>query len=206
MKNLILIKDVLPAPYWREIYDVVTHPDFEWQYNNEVSLDVKENPFKQNPEIMGSCGFTHTLLFDQVRSPIWDLVRPMIYMMAQRSGVPALNKSVSTYRAKVNLQTQLNGSTADNHNLPHIDPAFFEKEGDNWIFLYYLNDADGDTFIFNEVAEDGLPEKLTLRKRISPKANSGILFRDNIFHASSNPVRSRRRLNLNFNLLVDQKT
>ena len=32
-----------------------------------------------------------------------------------------------------------------------------------------------------------------------------ILFRDNIFHASSNPVTSRRRLNLNFNLLVDQQ-
>ena len=86
--------------------------------------------------------------------------------------------------------------------MPHIDPAHFSEQGENWVFLYYLHDCDGDTFIFNETAEQGIPEKLTLRKRIIPKANVGVLFRDNIFHTSSNPVKSRRRMNLNFNLLV----
>ncbi len=202
MKNLILIKDVLPTAYWRDLHGVIAHPDFPWLYSPEVSVDIKENPFKQNPEIVKSCGFTNTLYFDGASSPHWDLIRPMIYIMSHKSGIPALTKSVTTYRCKANLQTQLNNSTKDNYNMPHIDPAFFEKEGDNWIFLYYLDDADGETFIFNEVAEDGRPDKLTIRKRITPKANTGVLFRDNIFHASSNPIYSRRRMNLNFNLLV----
>jgi hypothetical protein len=202
MKNLIIIKDVLPATYWRELYNVVAHPDFPWVYSPEVSVDVKENPFKQNPDIIASCGFTNTLQFDNKTSPYWNLVKPMIYIMAHKSGIPALTKSVTSYRCKANLQTQMNASTKDNYNMPHIDPAHFEKEGDNWVFLYYLHDCDGETFIFNETAEDGLPEKLTIRKRIMPKANTGILFRDNIFHASSNPIHHKRRMNLNFNLLV----
>jgi len=203
MKNLIIIKDVLPKAYWLEIKNLVTHPGFSWLYCEEASVDVKQNPFKQNPEIMGSCGFTHTLFVEDGEvSPNWNLIKPMIYIMANKSGVPALAKSVTSYRCKANLQTQINGSSKNNFNMPHIDPAHFNKEGDNWIFLYYLEDSDGETFIFNETAEQGLPEKLTIRKRIMPKANTGILFRDNIFHASSNPIHNRRRLNLNFNLLV----
>ena len=202
MKNLIIIKDVLPSAYWREIYNLVSSVDFTWQFSPEVSVELKDNPFKQNPEIVGSCGFTNTLYTDNYTSPYWNLIKPMIYIMAHKSGVSTLTKSITTYRCKANLQTQLNGSTKENFNMPHIDPAYFDKEGDNWIFLYYLSDSDGETFIFNETAEEGRPEKLTIRKRIMPKANTGILFRDNIFHASSNPVSDRRRLNLNFNLLV----
>lgn len=203
MKNLIIIKDVLPTAYWREIKNLISHPDYPWVYTPEVSLDVKENPFKQNPEVVGSCGFTHALFVENGEvSPDWNLIKPMIYIMAHKSGVAALTKSVETYRCKANLQTQLNGSTKENFNMPHIDPAHFNKEGENWIFLYYLHDCDGETFIFNETAEEGLPEKLTIRKRIMPKANTGILFRDNIFHASSNPIHDKRRMNLNFNLLV----
>jgi hypothetical protein len=165
---------------------------------------VHNNPFKQNPEIVDTCGFTNTLFFDGKQSSHWNLVKPMIYTMGQRSGIKALTQTVKTYRAKANLQTQLNGSHKDNFNMPHIDPSHFNNEGENWIFLYYLNDSDGETFIFNETAEDGRPEKLTIRKRIMPKANTGILFRDNIFHASSNPIHDKRRMNLNFNLLVGQ--
>jgi len=203
MKNLIIIKDVLPVTYWREIKDLVSDIDFPWVYSPEVSVDVKDNPFKQNPEIVSSCGFTHSLFAEgEESSSNWNLIKPMIYIMAHKSGVAALTKSVITYRCKANLQTQLNGSTKENFNMPHIDPANFNKEGENWIFLYYLHDCDGETFIFNETAEDGLPEKLTVRKRVMPKANTGILFRDNIFHASSNPIHYKRRMNLNFNLLV----
>jgi len=185
MKNLIVIKDVLPKAYWQEVYNVIAHPDFPWVYSPEISLNIKDNPFKQNPEIVGTCGFSHALFAEGKSSPYWSLIKPMLFIMGQKSGVPALTKGVNTYRSKANLLTQLNGSNKDNFNLPHIDPAYFDKEGDNWIFLYYLNDSD------------------TIRKRIMPKANTGILFRDNIFHASSNPITNRRRMNLNFNLLVD---
>lgn len=202
MKNLVIIKDVLPRQYWQDIYNVVAHPDFPWVYTDAISLGGRENPFKQNPEIMETCGFSHALFAEGQSSRYWPMIKPMIYTMAQKSGVPALAKSVDTYRCKANLSTQLNGSTSANHNMPHIDPAYFDVKGDNWIFLYYLNDSDGETVIFNETAEDGIPEKLTLRKKIMPKANTGILFRDNIYHASSNPITTRRRMNLNFNLIT----
>lgn len=202
MKDLIIIKNVLPEPFWQDIYKLVAHENFPWLYNEEISLQTRTNPFSQNPAIIGSCGFSHTLCVEDQGTQYWPSIRPMLYLMAQRSGVSALSRPFSVYRAKANLQTQLNGSTPDNHNMPHIDPANLEKSGENWVFLYYLHDCDGDTFIFNEKSEDGIPEQLTLRKRVTPRANTGILFRDNLFHASSNPIQHRRRMNLNINLLV----
>ena len=96
MKNLIIIKDVLPTAYWREIENLVSNSDFSWLYSPEVSVDVKENPFKQNPEIVSSCGFTHTLFVEDGEvSTDWNLIKPMIYIMAHKSGVSALTKSVT---------------------------------------------------------------------------------------------------------------
>lgn len=202
MKNITIIENVLPRPYYEEIKARVTHPDLAWYYDNEISLDMtKGNPFTGNPEINSSYGFTHPLYVQgHYQSPDWESYKPILYFMAEKSNYSKFMRGLDVFRCKINLQPQVNGSTSDNFNMPHIDPVFFENNESNWIFLYYVLDSDGDTFIFNETAAAGCPSRVTVKERITPKANTGILFRDDIFHASSNPVQSKRRLNINFNI------
>lgn len=204
MNNISIIEDVLPKAYWKSLRDRIMHPDMPWYYDDEISMDKSvANPFTGNPEIMPSCGFSHPLhIKGHYTSPHWESVKPLLYFMAEKSNYSKLQRGFEVLRAKANLQTQLNGSTAENFNMPHIDPVYFEHRETNWIFLYYLIDADGDTFIFNQTAAAGTPSMVTVRERVTPRANTGILFRDDIFHASSNPIRSRRRVNLNFNLIA----
>lgn len=202
MKNFTVIENVLPKPYWMEIRDKVMHPDLPWYYDDEISIDPAQgNPFTGNPEIIPSYGFSHPLFVEgHYRSPDWDSYKPILYFMAEKSNYSKFIRGIDVFRAKINLQPQVNASTADNFNMPHIDPVFFEQKETNWVFLYYLLDSDGDTFIFNETAAAGCPSRLSIKERVTPKANTGILFRDDMFHASSNPVTSKRRLNINFNL------
>lgn len=204
MKDVTIIENVVPEVYRKEIESTLLNPNFPWNFSPEISFDTaRGNPFKQNPGIVQSCGFTHALCVEDQFSTFGTMMNPIIYFMAEKSGYSKFEKGVSVIRAKANLQTQLTSGQADNHNMPHIDPAWFEKGGGNWIFLYYVNDSDGDTFIFNETAKQSfVPEKLTLRQRVTPKANTGILFRDNIYHASSNPIDNPYRINLNFNLIA----
>ena len=204
MKNFSIIENVLPKPYWSALRERFLDEDLAWYYSEEISVKAgTANPFTGNPEIMGSCGFSHPLLVkDHFTSPHWEAVQPLLYFMADKSNYSKLQRSFDVLRAKANLQTQVNGSTPDNFNMPHIDPVHFQNKATNWIFLYYLVDSDGDTIIFNETAAGGCPSRLTIRERVTPRANTGILFRDDIFHASSNPIRSRRRVNLNFNLIA----
>ena len=70
---------------------------------------------------------------------------------------------------------------------PHPDagehhPWHYDTEKINCkSMIYYLNDSDGDTFIGK-----------TDTQRISPKANTAVIFPSNIWHASSSPTKGRR--------------
>ena len=204
MKNLSIIEDVLPRAFWKELRERFLHPDLPWYSREEISVGKSvENPFTGNPEIVRSGGFSHPLYVkDHYTVSHWEAVKPLLYFMAEKSNYSKLQRSFDVLRAKANLQTQVNGSTADSFNMPHIDPVHFQYPGTNWVFLYYLIDSDGDTFIFNQTAAAGTPGRVTIKERVTPRANTGILFRDDMFHASSNPVESPRRVNLNFNLIA----
>ena len=63
--------------------------------------------------------------------------------------------------------------------------------------LYYVNDSDGDTFLFNEMN----PHRgaLTVARRITPKRGTLVLFDATRYHAGNNPIDHPTRLTLNFN-------
>jgi len=203
VKDFDVIENVLPQRYWAEIMGLVTHKEFPWNFFEDLTFRTADTAvFKQNPEIMNSCGFSH-LFFDEGRqSPYWQFIKPLMFSIAEKTKFRNELRSVQPFRVKANLQTQVNSSTVDNYNMPHIDPAHIKNGKTNWIFLYYVSDSDGDTFLFNETTTDGFPpEKFTLKKRVPHKANSALVFKDNMYHASSNPVKDRKRININFNLL-----
>ena len=79
----------------------------------------------------------------------------------------------------------------DKYNTPHIDvpDANFKS------LLYYVNDSDGDTFVFNETFHDR--KDLTIRKRVSPKKGRAVVIDSNTWHASSNPRNHANRIVLN---------
>lgn len=86
------------------------------------------------------------------------------------------------------------------YHFPHVDFT------DNWdlenkeytSLIYYVNDSDGDTFIFDKIEYGNNDRfKLNVEKRISPKQGKISSFPSNQYHASSNPITSYRRLAVN---------
>jgi len=102
--------------------------------------------------------------------------------------------TVAPQKIKFNLLRKTNFPES-HYNIPHADnsnPNMFSA-------VYYINDSDGDTFVFNEmVLPDKLPDKLTVMQRISPKKNRLVIFESDRFHASSNPRVTTERLIINF--------
>jgi hypothetical protein len=87
------------------------------------------------------------------------------------------------------------------HN-PHVDFYF-----PHYTLLYYVNDSDGDTFIFNEKVNmydsskiKEYPEEFTLLKRVSPKMGRAVLFNGLHYHSSSTPTKTDERTAININL------
>jgi SOS-response transcriptional repressor LexA len=91
------------------------------------------------------------------------------------------------------------------HHMPHID-SFFP----HWNAIYYVNDNDGDTFIFNETNDTYDPgqddiirikeNKFTVKKRIQAKQGKILIFPGKYYHTSSFARESKFRCVINMNL------
>lgn len=97
-------------------------------------------------------------------------------------------------RIKLNWLPRAQENAREKWHMPHVD-----SDQEHHVFLYYVNDSDGDTFFFNETygSFNENIEELTLNTRISPKAGRGVVFDGRIYHASSSPVDSEYRCILN---------
>ena len=110
-------------------------------------------------------------------------------------------------RCKVNLQTRGKMHGIDKYNLPHVDNPSLDK--DEFTAIFYLNDSDGDTYLFKEPHEKILKARrernidvfnnLTFKSRISPIKNRLIVFPTSQVHAGSHPVHSSYRSVINYN-------
>lgn len=94
-------------------------------------------------------------------------------------------------RMKLNWLPRVSGGGEGSHT-PHID-----SKDPHRVFLYYINDSDGDTVFFDEVYSGDSPKEFNELLRISPKAGRGVVFDGHTYHASSSPSNSEYRCILN---------
>ncbi len=93
------------------------------------------------------------------------------------------------FRSKANLQPASHNANQI-YTTPHID-----GNSDHKVLIYYANNCDGDTFIFNDHATG------SILKQVTPKKGRFLLFDGNLYHAAGFPSESNFRLNVNFNLI-----
>tara|TARA_B100000085_G_scaffold232983_1_gene220305 strand:+ start:7916 stop:8512 length:597 start_codon:yes stop_codon:yes gene_type:complete len=121
----------------------------------------------------------------EITSPFYNIIEPIIKNFGKKYNY---NK-IKLWRAKANLQTQSSNIIKDSHCGPHTDLWF-----PHHVLLYYLNDSDGDTFLFDE--------NKNIIDRITPKKGKAIFFNGDILHASSLPVKSKYRAVINFDMEI----
>lgn len=136
------------------------------------------------------CPLLHTEAQELPFGHKFEFLKPMFYTLLDRSRM----NFAGIVRLKANILLQNPLATPDNYNIPHQDSG-----AECYSMVYYCNDSDGDTFLFNEFYDPSAPpERLTIHQRVSPKRNRAVLFESNRYHASSNPIVSKDRFVLNF--------
>ncbi len=109
--------------------------------------------------------------------------KPLIYTLQDMIG-----SRVHIERVKTNLMLPSVKLKKDSYNRPHVDhSAAYAKT-----LLFYVNDSDGDTFIFDKTYTGENPGKLEIVERITPKAGTAVLFDSYRYHASSTPTSGKR--------------
>ena len=159
--------------------------DFSYIPNYPKQIDgVKETPFFVN------------MLYDdfQSQSEYFKYFAPIVGAVERHMKRPYMKR---LFRMKANMYLRQPDYPDGHFHTPHVD-VYDEKTdtiGEGEIFLYYVDESDGDTFFFNE--NFGSSE-YTILRRSSPKKGKGVLFDNSIVHASSPPRLHERRMTLNF--------
>lgn len=180
------IENILSEAEYNQLHDAITSFKFDWHYlPGTVPPEVKQVVSESNSfDLYESGQFIHLLYDQQPLSPYWNLVEPIIH---------SLNKEVVEIgRIKANLLTQNNSGKAI-VNCPHVD-----RDREGWhSMIYYVNDSDGDTVMFNKKGNQGF-DNLQILDTATPKKNTAVLFESDWYHTSTNPVDNSRRIVLNF--------
>ena len=186
--EIIEIEDFLPQSLQDHIESILLDSNFDWHYITDVTTESTLSQYKQP-------GFQNTPFLNGVPHnkdyDFFSFMSPMILDYCE-------NKKLSLSRIRIGLNVPSVNNTDTEYNSPHVDFNKFTMQEftDNVVALYYVNNSEGDTFIFNEKIESNM---YTIKKRISPKKCKLVLFDGNHYHSSSPAKNSNIRLVISLN-------
>jgi hypothetical protein len=194
--TVIEIDDVIPKLYQEQVEAETTSGRTPWFFHEESGRRV--------PEVETSySGFSHLAYHVNdaatAQSPLTALLLPVLFMYCDKAGL-RLN-TLLRIRLGLFIKTMID---VPHHN-PHVD--FYQPHN---TAIYYVNDSDGDTFIFNETYDDVSQQeslayardgKFTLARRIPPKKGRMIGFDGRYYHASMHPMQASHRIAIAFSFV-----
>ena len=178
--------DMFPTSLVHDIEGVFTNFELDWHYIKYSS--GQEANYTVDPYSKDCPQMVHILYSDGWVSPYSEIIRTMLYFVQDKTETPIR----SLHRIKANLT--IPDGTSDKHfNTPHVD----HEEKNFLSMVYYVNDADGDTIIFDKFKEHN-NEKMNIVDRIQPSRGRCVIFPSTQMHSSTNPINFQNRIILNF--------
>lgn len=171
------------------IENFLRDPKFPWflsighNHYTTSKIDIETNSTSCSSECVL---LTHVFYLESLRnSENYQLSDFVLNLFLERSKYPF--KSLT--RSKANLTLRASKDIGD-YTTPHIDFA-----NDHMVLIYYVNDSDGDTVIFED------HKKEIVLKKINHKKGRFVLFDGNLYHSAGINKVSDLRINLNYNIL-----
>ncbi len=192
MNDIVVIDDFIPVYYQDKILNYCCSDNFPWYYkesskygNDKDKHFDKELVYEDNPQ------FTHIVN----SSAVHDMFIPLV------SKFPFNIQEILRIKLNIKTKSSLNGK----FEIPHVD-LLDNDELPKLKFitgLYYINDSDGDTILYNEKYSKDLQHPLSICKTVTPKKGRMVFFSGDRMHSAGYPSLSKKRIVANFNFYVD---
>ena len=188
----MIIKNVVPQHLQQDLSNELKF-NCEWRLSPATSGDAILD--KNNSKIRETAQMVHFIIDEhEAKSHLAQAAGNMIDAIAE-----TLNLDIRmAVRVKANLIFK-DGLAANCHHTPHVDMG-----NQNCISaVYYVEDSDGDTLLFDKGVPDN-PINLKVVERASPIQGDTFIFPSNKFHTSCSPVENTTRTVINFVLALDE--
>ena len=195
-----LVKTTGPAQVFDDVFNTQEQQHIEdivrqlpWFINNNTV--GYENNFEKDDRTIDAMQCVHKFFPGDSGGPNSDFmetIREWVDIFGERTD----NLYNECLRAKANFQPRW-CEGPDVYNPPYID-----CKRPHHVFLYYANESDGDTFIFDRrYGEEMEGNQYNVIQRISPKRGRWVVFDGHYYHAGSHPRKYDKRLVLNFDVI-----
>jgi len=193
----IVIENAIPKSYQDSISSMVYSRDFPWNSVHERYSD-------------GTCSWSFSYLANNdgpndpagsTSMPACNLLMPVAYTMADAIG----KKLTKLLRIRIGLLLP-NPPQAIGDDVVFVetnyggDEAHIDFRIPHYTGLYYVNDCDGDTIIYNEKKP---MDQYTELYRSSPSKGKICVFDGEHYHASSKPKNSYGRIVVSYNFIAE---
>ena len=186
MGDVKIIDNFLTKTYYKKILELMSGPNFEWWYSDNIS-----NSNHKQIDAFNEYGFSHYFWHPKYKSAdrFSSFIEPMLYQIKDATDCDLI------WRARADMVTWT--GKEDFIHLAHIDFPFPNKAS-----VFYVNETDGDTIFYNVKRTDNLDVKnLKEYDRISPKANRLIIFDGDLLHTGCSPIKHKNRIIINSNYI-----
>lgn len=196
--DIKVVDSLLPVSYQNALEELISNEMFEWGYTREIVWQNHQDKLKQLND-----GLSHVLHVPKYESKHWKFVKPMLYYIEQKFGI----KVNDVFRVRIGLLQRAYPDDLPWNN-EHVD-----SPAPHYTAVYYVNDTDGPTYIFDQKITD-VPHKnktedqvlkyvnsteFTVAHANTPKKGSCVMFDGQRFHASSKPREHANRIVIAFN-------
>ena len=194
MKTIQIFDNIISKSEQDKFENHLYSLDFPWFYVRDIAL--KDNQTQKRP------GFTHSFQkFGKVNSEGFDFIKKISQSVNKK-----LKNDLKEYHTRSFLQLPLNenylfknSKTKHLEDTPHLDLWI-----PHTVYLYYINDCDGDTIIYDYKSKhkDDIPnyEQIKVLKKVTPKKGRVVVFDGMYWHSSSQPTIGPRCI-INFDMI-----
>jgi hypothetical protein len=197
----IVIDNFLPEAYQISFYNLLTGPvsPFSWFFNKySVSADPEAlaKLFYTDEPTQEHVQFNHNFIKDNkiVSEEFYKNFAPLVACFETHTN----SKVEYIQRLKANLLINQEGPKLQP---PHVDGLSMVDGKYTCLgkksLLYYVNNSDGDTILYNERFNGEPVGRVTEQLRVSPKKGRAIIFDSNQIHSGSAPTKKGYRVVIN---------
>lgn len=187
----IEIRNFVDKEYQNELYNYVTDINFPWYFMEDATTEIINTPNVSTPS------FGNLIYWDKNPNhhPDIEIFKPMLAMIEEKFDLTIENLLRVRLGFLLNTKYTLS-SMPYRHNQPHRD---YDQE--HYVAVYYVNEADGETVIFNETEA---ADKYYPMHKCMPEKGKMLLFNGWHYHASTCPKVFTKRIALTINFTASK--
>lgn len=199
--NPILIENLIPKSYQDQIEKLIT--DIPWYYTESISYGA-DGPISQGCNYLNNPGFAHGLIFNgKSVSSLWPDIKPILFFFEKQMNITIKD----TLRVRMRMTVQTPGHNKNRFNKPHVDLGNYA--GEYRTLVYYINDSDGETVIFDkfynkeknpDINLENIEKKIIFKN--TPKKGNAVYFMGHQYHSGNTPINFKKRCIINFDFII----